>query len=230
MKAGKNSARVGLTFIRTAALLVWVVMSLLPSVARAQQSTAPKRVLVLYWYNKDYPGNVRFDQSFQAALQSAPAGTVEYYPEYLESNRFPGENQSLLLRDYLRQKYADRRIDVVVAATDASLNFLLSYREDLFPHTPIVFEGVKGPPAEEFKAGPGLTGIYLINTYGETIDLAMRLHPGTEQVFIISGTLQRDKKYEALARKKLQGYEKRVRINYLTDHSPDELIAKANSL
>ena len=138
MNPRKNSARVKLR-LRTAALLVCVVVPLLPSVGRAQQSTAPKRVLVLYWYNKDYPWNVRFDRSFQAALQAAPAGTVEYYPEYLESNRFPGENQSLLLRDYLRQKYADRTIDVVVANSDASLDFLLKYRDDLFPHTPIVF-------------------------------------------------------------------------------------------
>src|SRR5215510_7731996 len=116
MKAGKNSALVGLTFIRTAALLVWVVRSRLASVACAQHSTAPKRVLVLYWYDKDFPFNALFDRSFQAALQSAPAGTVEYYAEYLESNRFPGENHALLLRDYLRQKYVDRTIDVVVAS------------------------------------------------------------------------------------------------------------------
>jgi hypothetical protein len=83
-------------------------------------------VLVLYWYDKDFHGNARLDQSSKTALQSAPAGTVESYPEYLESSRFPGENQSLLLRDYLRRKYADRTIDVVVTTADASLEFLLS--------------------------------------------------------------------------------------------------------
>src|SRR4029453_2708499 len=111
MKPRKDSARVRLKLIGTAALLVWVAVSLWPSVGRAQQSTAPKKILVLYWYNKDYPGNVMFDQSFQAALQSAPAGSVEYYPEYLDTKRFPGENQSQLLQEYLRRKYADRTID-----------------------------------------------------------------------------------------------------------------------
>src|SRR4051794_3711687 len=108
--------------IFTAAL---VVILLFLSTVQAQQSGSPKRVLVLYWYNKDFPGNVLFDQSFQTVLQSAQVGNVEYYPEYLESNRFPGEAQAVLLRDYLRQKYADRTIDVVVAVTDASLDFLL---------------------------------------------------------------------------------------------------------
>ena len=211
-------------------LIILTSVLYIRGVARAQQSESPKRVLVLYWYDKDYPGHITFDRSFQATLGSAPAGTVEYYPEYLESNRFPGENQSLFLRDHLRQKYADRTIDVIVAVSDASLEFLLKYRNDLFPHTPIVFEGVKGASEKEIKAGPGLTGIILVNTHRETIDLALRLHPGTEQVFIISGTLNHDKKFETLSRKKLQGYENKVRINYLTDLTADELIVKTKNL
>src|SRR5262245_36602952 len=112
MKPVIKSVRIRLKFIRTTVLFALVVLLLAPAVARAQQSISPKRVLVLYWYGKDFPANVRFDRSFQAALQSAPAGSVEYYPEYLESDRFPGESQSRVLHAYLRQKYADRAIDV----------------------------------------------------------------------------------------------------------------------
>ncbi len=211
-------------------MLIWVAFLLWPSDGRAQQSAAPKRVLVLYWYNKDFPGNVRFDQGFQAGLQSAPAGSIEYYPEYLDTSRFPGENQSQLLHDYLRRKYADRTIDVVVASTDVSLDFLLKYRSDLFPHAPVVFTSVKRPTIKELAAGPGLTGIIHINTHRKTLDLALSLHPGTEHVFIISGTLERDKKYEMLAREELVGYERKVPITYLTDFSPDELILKMKNL
>jgi signal transduction histidine kinase len=208
----------------------FVVILLFPSFAQAQQSSIPKRVLVLYWYNKDFPGNVLFEQSFQAVLHSAQVGNVEYYPEYLESNRFPGEAQSVLLRDYLRQKYADRTIDVVVAVTDAALDFLLKYRTDLFPHSPIVFVAVKHPTADQLTAGPGLTGIFPASTHRETLELALHLHPGTEQVFIVSGTLEHDKRFETIAQKELQGYEGKVKITYLTDLTPDELTVKTRSL
>jgi PAS domain S-box-containing protein len=229
MKPGKNSAKVRLKIIRTATLLFWIVVLLAPPVARAQQSAAPKRVLALYWYNKDFPVNVRFDKGFQAALQSAPAGTVEYYPEYLESDRFPGENQSLLLHDYLRRKYADLAIDVVVASGYPSLHFLLKHRNDLFPNIPIVF--VTGrPTTEELAAERGVTGIMCYTTHRKTLDLALRLHPNTEQVFVISGTLERDKIYEKHAQEELRGYESRVKIKYLTDLAPDELIVKTKSL
>src|SRR6185503_1398231 len=194
-----------------------------PGVARAQPSPTPRRVLVLDWYDKDFVWNVKFDRSFRAALQSAPVGAVEYYPEYLESNRFPGENQARALRDYLTQKYVDRPIDVVVANSDASLDFLLRYREDLFPNTPIVFIAARHPSKEELAAGPGLTGLVNINDYRKTLDLALRLHPGTEQVFVISGPLEGDHRLEKQAREELRDYESKVRFTYLTDLTLEEL-------
>src|SRR5262252_6534097 len=98
MRTGRHSADVGLKLAGMAALLLRVGLLLLPPVALAQQAVAPKRSLLLYWESKDFPGNVRFDKSFQGGLQSAPAWTVEYYSEYLEPDRFPGENQALVLR------------------------------------------------------------------------------------------------------------------------------------
>ena len=116
MKPGNSSASLRTKLIRTV-LLACLILSLLPSFGRTQQSTPLKRVLVLYWYGKDFPSNVLFDRAFQASLQGAAGGSVEYYPEYLESDRFPGENQAQILYDYLRQKYSDHTIDVVVAVT-----------------------------------------------------------------------------------------------------------------
>ena len=216
--------------ILTAALLVWVVMSPRPSFAQPRSDATPRRVLVLYWYNRNFPGNVAFDQSFQAALRAAPADNVEYYPEYLESDRFPGEEQSLLLRDYLRQKYQNLKIDVVVASTGIALDFLLKYRDVLFPQSTIVFNMARHPTAEQLAAGPGMTGINFLNTHGETLDLALRMHPGTEQVFVISGTLEHGNLLETLAREQLQGFAGRVRISYLTNLPPDELVATVQSL
>src|SRR5262245_55151735 len=116
MKFQRNSAKLpGKELAAGAALLICLILASAPLAARAAETPSPKNVLVLYWDGKDFPANVSFDRGFQTVLRSVPAGSVEYYPEYLESNRFQGEGQSRLFRDYLRQKYADRRIDVVVA-------------------------------------------------------------------------------------------------------------------
>jgi ABC-type uncharacterized transport system substrate-binding protein len=196
----------------------------------AQESSFTKRVLVLYWYNKEFLWNVEFDQGFKTRLGSAPTGNIEYYQEYLQSDRFPGEKQDQLLRDYLRKKYADHPIDVVVATSDASLEFLLKDRSGLLPGLPIVFVATQHPTKAEMMTEPSLTGIINISTHRRTVDLALSLHPATEQVFVISGTLEHDKRLERLAREELQGYEGRVQITYLTDLSSAQLVEKMKSL
>jgi len=211
-------------------LLTLSVVWLLPSGMWAQQSVKPKRVLVLYWDEKDHPANEAFERRFQGAMQSAASGPIEFYSEFLESSRFPGEDQAKLLHNYIRQKYAGRTIDVVVPTATAPLEFLFKYRSDFLPHTPIVFAATSYPRAAQLKSGAGATGVVFVNSYRKTLDLAMTLHPGTEQVFIISGTPAHDKVYETMARSQLKGYENRAVINYLTDLPLPELVGKIKTL
>src|SRR5262245_19763404 len=182
--------------ILRSALLIVLVFS---AVAFAQTPPAPKRVLVVYWYDKEYPWNTMFDQGFRTALSSAGSQHVEYYAEYLETNRFPPDKVSSWLHDYLRLKYADKHIDVVVASSDTSLDFMLKYRSDLFPQIPLIFIATKSPPPEIVSKDAGMTGVITINAYRKTLELALKLHPETEQVFIISGTPEHDRRIESLA-------------------------------
>src|SRR5262245_25227746 len=205
------------------------VLILLASGAPAQELAA-KRVLVLYWYDKNYSWNVGFDQTFQNAMKSARGGPVEYYPEYLESNRFPGENQSLVFRDYLRKKYADRIIDTVVASSDASLDFLLKYRATLFPKAPIVFIAARHPATRDLETEPGITGIINISTHRETLEMLLRQRPDTKEVFVITGTLEHDGRLETFARDELGNNESRVKLTYLTDYTVEELASTVSGL
>src|SRR5262249_5040699 len=113
---------------------------------------------------------------------------------------------------------------------DPSLDFLLKYRADLFTNTPIVFLSVARPPNALLTAGPGLTGLVRSNTYKQTVGVALKLHPDTEQLFVVSGTPERDKKFETLARQELADFERRVTIHYLTDLSLSELISTTKNL
>ena len=71
-------------------------------------------------------------------LLSHDEAPVDYFSEYLESDRFPDESATLAFRDYLQRKYQGRRIDVVLAITDPALQFVLDYRDELFPGRTVV--------------------------------------------------------------------------------------------
>src|SRR5258705_12030892 len=215
--------------VRSLVLLVWLMLPVFAAVTSAQETAKPKRILALYWYGKDFPTNVKFDESLKTVFQGADDGTIEYYAEYLESNRFPGENQSLLLRDYLRQKYADRKIDVLIALSSLSLNFLTQYHAELFPNAPIVFTTIDRPELGNQVTGPRITGVITDNAFGKTLDLALKLHPKTQRALIIVSTAERDKNFEAEVRNSLEEFEDRVDLTYLTDLPLDRLLANVRS-
>ncbi len=215
----------------TARLILAFIAVVLGALAAAAQVThVPKRVLVIYWDNKDFRGNIVFDQYFQEELKAAPFHDLEYYPEYLESNRFPSEDYLDGFYDYLKRKYEDRHIDVVVALTDAPLRLMFKHGKDLFPDSPIVFVATRFPGDAEFAVRREMTGIVAQTTHKQTLDLALSLHPDTRQLFVISGSPEHDRRYEAIARQELAAYEDRVHITYLTDLPLNELIARTQAL
>ena len=207
----------------------WLAASALAAGAQAQPPEAPKRVLVLHWYHKDFPLNVSIEQGFRAALADEHRLDVEYYSEYLESDRFPGTRLEQAFHDYLRQKYADLPIDVVVGSGTGAAEFLLHHRRTLFPDVPLVFIGSLAEGATA-AAGPEVTGIATYRSFRKSLDLALGLHPETKHAFIVSGTLERDKRLEARAREELQGWNRNVTVTYLTDRPLPDLILRMKSL
>jgi PAS domain S-box-containing protein len=213
-------------------VLAWLSLLLIPAwpaVAKADQTLTPKGILVLYYYGKDYPANVEFEKGIQAALKSSPPGSFEYYPEYLEPNRFPGKLQSAAFQDYLSKKYADQRIDVVIAQTDIALSFLLQHRQDLFPNTPIVFFGRQSPQFSSQPGHQGFSGIVADDAYQQTLDLALTLHPGTKRVYVVTRTPDNDPTLGTIVQEQLRPFESRLEVVYLTNLPLEEMLTQVRN-
>lgn len=212
-------------FIQRATLLTFLMLVSIASFTG--EGLTNKRVLAVYWYGKDLPINVESDRGIQSALRSA---RIEYHAEYFEPNFFQGEEQAKSLRDYLKRKYSDRPIDVVVAMSWASADFILKYREDLFPNVPMVFLTATQGQYRERAAEANAAGVVPDNYQGKTLETALRFHPDVEQVFVISGTIEKDKAVEAILKEHLKAFENRVKITYLTDLPLDDLLSRVKTL
>src|SRR5262245_36221118 len=123
------------------------------------------------------------DEAIRQVLLSRDDAPVDYFSEYLESDRFPDEQATLAFRDYLQRKYHGHRIDVVIAITDPALQFVLQYRDQLFPGVPIVASASStlGPDL----SAVGVTGTTWRTADVETIELALSLHRSTQRVFVV---------------------------------------------
>jgi len=141
----------------------------------------------VHYSSEDYPSNPVVDAAIRQVLHAHDEAPVDYFAEYLESDRFPGEEPTLAFRDYLQRKYQGRRIDVVLAITDPALQFVLQYRDQLFPGVPIVASA--GSTLGPHLATAGVTGTTWRAADVETIELALSLHPSTQRVFVVAQEL-----------------------------------------
>ena len=80
----------------------------------------------------------------------------------------------------------------------------------MFPGVPIVFTDVSGQRRRR-RLSPGVTGVISPLGMRETIDLALRLHPDTTTVAVITGVSQWDKYWLAVAHSELLRHQDKVR-------------------
>jgi signal transduction histidine kinase/ABC-type uncharacterized transport system substrate-binding protein len=212
----------------TATVRALALLACAASPALAQESFSDKIVLGLYWYAREYPTNEMYERGLRRALAAAPQGGPEYYSEYLEIDRFPLEEQAPLLREYLRKKYATRRIDVIVASAQTPFEFMLEDRS-LFPGVPIVYTAFGPAEAASDRSTPGVAGVFIVGVYARTLVAMRAIHPGTEQVFIVNSLPGNGgKSREDDIRRELAPFERELTITYLTDMTTEALVDKVS--
>ena len=194
--------------------------------AASSQSLSPRTVLALHWSSEDYPSTPVLDAAIRRALHTRAEAPVDYFAEYLESDRFPEEGATLAFRDYLRDKYRGRRIDVVLAITDPAREFALRHRGELFPDAPIVVATSAAPDA--YPPDVALTGVAWRAADAETLELALTLHPSTERVFVVAQALTGD--YMAGVQAALARFATRVQLTFMSERSVPHLVAAVRAV
>jgi PAS domain S-box-containing protein len=198
------------------------VLTFVAGACQTAWAQAPRTVLTVHLSSEDFPGNSLRDAAIRKALISHPV-SVDYYAEYLESDRFPAEEASLALRDYIGRKYRGRTIDVVLAIGDVPLEFVLRFRGELFPNASIVFWGLAPPEASTRGLGAGITGVVPSGpTYDDTLELALKLHPATERIWVVAQAP--DRTVEGVMRRGLDEFGQQAPLSHITERSLPSLL------
>jgi signal transduction histidine kinase len=196
-------------------------------VGRDAAAATTKNIVVIHTYDQNAPFRLAFDPRVAEILREKAPGASRLYFETLESNRFPGEAHALLFRDYLRQKYADLTIDVVIAVWDRALAFTLAHRDVLFHDASIVALLAK---VQSFSPDLPITTVRSGNQVGETAELALALHPGTRRIAVVDGTVDGNNDVQEEFAKELEPLRDRLEIIYLRDLPLADLLSRVESL
>ena len=82
----------------------------------------------------------------------------------------------------LKQKYAGRKIDLLISCGDAAIRFALRERAALAPDVPIVFCAAEHGAMRDTPLPSDVTGVTMFVDWAATLELALQLHPGTQHV------------------------------------------------
>jgi PAS domain S-box-containing protein len=212
----------------------WLFVAIAALAADRPGKAAPdsaKLVVVVYPGESDTaPGIILVNQALRSTFAAESPERVVLRNEYVDTGRLQDAEFMRAQVALLKQKYAGRKVDLVIAGLSAGLDFVLQHRDELFPGVPVVFVAVDQRELEARRLPADVVGMPLRMDLEGTLDLALRLHPDTRRVHVIAGSSPFDVEWETEARRTFRPYESRVEFDYLIGLPMDELLDRVANL
>jgi ABC-type uncharacterized transport system substrate-binding protein len=189
-----------------------------------------RRVLILNEAGTSYPGIVIINEGIQAALNDSPY-RLEFYSEYMDTQLFPDSADQQEFRDFYLRKYLNRKPHVIITVGPSPLKFMQEVHQISFPGVPIVFclpaLGAPGAPALDSD----FTGVENDKYPAKTLEIALRLRPGTEHVVVVNGGIADfDKQELRSVKQQLKAFTDHLDITYMTGLAMPDLLERLRHL
>jgi len=190
-----------------------------------------KNLLVLYSNNRLVPGNVAVDRGIRSIMTSSPDRPVEIFNEFLDWPHFGGEAYEATMSRYLRDKYAARPPTAIIAVNDNALDFLVRNRAQLFPAIPVILTVVSKSYLQSIPTLPSdVVGVPAEYDFSGTIEQALRWHPDTRRLFVVTGASERDRGWEARLRREVPAIAGSVPVEFLAGLPSESVLRRLGEL
>ncbi|MCM2357393.1 MAG: ATP-binding protein [Geobacteraceae bacterium] len=148
----------------------------------------------------------------------------------MDTKRLSDTTYFKLLYETYKYKFGNFRFDAIIATDNDAFNFLVSYRDELFPGTPVVFCGVNYFEPSQLRGVRLFTGVNEAADIKLTLDLALKLHPDTRRIVVINDTTTTGRIMHKELVDLLPAYRGRVEFTLLEDVEMPEILAAVQKL
>jgi len=188
-----------------------------------------RRILILNEAGTSYPAIKIINEGIQTALRDSPY-QFEFYSEYFDTLLFPDPAAQQEFHDFYLRKYQNRRPDVIITVGPAPLKFMRDVHQKAFPGVPIIFCLTNEKVSGTSTLDSDFTGVENEIAPVETLDVALRLQPGTKHVVVVGGVSDYDKQQQASVKQHLKAFTDQVEIKYLTELAVPDLLQSLRHL
>jgi len=178
----KNTSCLTKAFIFITAVILFAAVSGLNINAKALNK---KHVLIINSYSEGLSWTAEENEGILEKLEKTEA-MLDISIEYMDWKAYPTPENLQYLHDYMKYKYKQKTIDLILTTDDAALSFALENREELFNSAPVVFCGVNKKGVEDLTAGrQNVTGIVEQVDLEGTIRAAMKINPDLREIYVV---------------------------------------------
>ena len=166
------------------ALVVTVGAGLAP---RLRAQPAPKRVLIVHSFGREFAPYDAVIAAFRRELASLSPGPVLFLEAALDAGRAIGADEEAAFAAYLDARFAHPVPDLIVASSAPAARFATRHRDALFPGVPILLTAidVRAVPRAALKAGDA--AIATVIDMPRAFGAVMRVLPRTSTIAVVLG-------------------------------------------
>jgi PAS domain S-box-containing protein len=203
-------------------LLFFILLVFGASIGQVCAQTQPqiplkeKNVLILNALESSVPGFEKTNQGLSAALQSGGIGVRNQFYEHLDLRRNPSPEHKKLVLELLHQRYDQRKIDFIITLYTDALKLLLDEAQAVLPEAPVLAlylpQGYELPDTRR-----RIIPHSVVPDLKRTLEIALKMVPTAERVYVVSGVHPLDRWFEDKARRDFRQWEDRLEFRYLSD-------------
>ena len=185
--------------MRGRAFLILMVVAglLLPGPVAAEP--AQRSVLVLEQSSAGLPFNTALASAIRSTINAGSKSPISFYSEHLDANRFFGSEYENEFVQFLKAKYRERHIDVVIVVGVSALDFIARRREQLWPSVPVVFAAIDEATMSRRTLPNNVTGATMQLTLQDMVKVARIVMPNLNAVAIVGDPLERQTSFRHFA-------------------------------
>lgn len=192
-----------------------VVLVVFASFATASEQNQRKKILVLFSFRSTMPVAKQWENGIRAIFESDQSSEYIINIEHLDLLNYQEPQYTKLLFDLYRYKYTKPEPQLIIPIHNASVDLVFKHRKNFLPDVPIVFGGVDKQFIENKKIPSNTTGYLTEINYKETLNLALKLHPETENIVIVGGVGRTLDRWINSLRLEYEDYEDTYSLSYL---------------
>ena len=151
--------------------------------AQPNPANRTRQVLVLNSYTPTYAWTENIVKGVQSVFD--PMGNIELSVDNMDTKKVNSPEYFQLLADVYTKKYSKLKFDLIISSDDDALNFLLKYRDTVFPNVPVVFCGVNNYRDGRLNGQKGFTGVNEENDYDRTFEWIAKNRPQAKNIVVV---------------------------------------------